>query len=77
MPDAASHPALISQDPEVLGGVAVFAGTRVPIKTLWDYLEGGSSLDEFLDHFPTVRRDRALAVLERARLELTAHASAA
>jgi uncharacterized protein (DUF433 family) len=57
---------LISKDPEVLGGTPVFAGTRVPIETLFDHLEAGVSLDEFLDDFPTVSRDQAVSLLEIA-----------
>ena len=57
---------LISKDPEVLGGTPVFSGTRVPIETLFDHLESGVSLDEFLDDFPTVSRDQAVALLEIA-----------
>ena len=55
---------LISKDTEVLGGTPVFSGTRVPIETLFDHLEAGVSLDEFLDDFPTVSRDQAVALLE-------------
>jgi uncharacterized protein (DUF433 family) len=54
---------LIEVDPEKLGGTPVFYGTRVPIKNLFDCLEEGESLDEFLDQFPTVTREQALAVL--------------
>jgi uncharacterized protein (DUF433 family) len=54
-------------DPEIMGGEPVFAGTRVPIKTLTDYLEGGDSIDVFLDHFPSVSREQAIAFLEEAR----------
>ena len=57
---------LISIDPEVLGGQTVFKGTRVPIETLFDHLESGSSLDLFLEDFPTVSKDQAIAVLEIA-----------
>jgi uncharacterized protein (DUF433 family) len=57
------HP-LIVRDPELLGGTPVFAGTRVPVQTLLDYLEAGHALDEFLDDFPTVRREQATALLE-------------
>ena len=53
----------IHSDPDILGGTPVFVGTRVPVKTLLDYLEGGDSLDLFLDHFPTVSREKAVAVL--------------
>ncbi|HYM13753.1 MAG TPA: DUF433 domain-containing protein, partial [Bryobacterales bacterium] len=56
-----------SSDPEVLGGTPVFAGTRVPVRSLFDYLEGGESLDEFLRQFPSVRRDQAIAALDVAR----------
>ena len=55
---------LIERDPEKLGGTPVFVGTRVPIKNLFDYLEGGDTLDIFLDDFPTVTREQALGVLE-------------
>ena len=68
---------LIHSDPDVLGGTPVFAGTRVPVKTLMDYLEAGDSLDEFLDHFPSVSREQAVAVLELAREMLMAHADTA
>ena len=55
---------LITTDPEILGGVPVFKGTRVPVKTLFEYLENGYSLDEFLECFPSVTRDFAREVLE-------------
>jgi uncharacterized protein (DUF433 family) len=58
---------VIHSDPEVLGGVPIFAGTRVPVRALIDYLEAGESLDEFLDDFPSVTREQALAVLEQRR----------
>lgn len=61
---------LIERDPEKLGGTPVFSGTRVPIKHLFDYLEGGDSLETFLDQFPTVSRDQALAVLGASRESL-------
>ena len=54
-------------DPEILGGTPVFSGTRVPVKTLTDYLEAGASIDAFLDDFPTVRREQVIAFLEEAR----------
>lgn len=63
-----------SSDPEVLGGTPVFAGTRVPVRSLFDYLEGGESLDEFLRQFPSVRRDQAIAALDMARDSLLAGA---
>jgi uncharacterized protein (DUF433 family) len=64
----------INVDPQVRGGVPVFAGTRVPVKNLFDYLEAGESLDQFLDEFPSVRRETAIAVLEQARKAVTPHA---
>jgi len=53
--------------PDVLGGTPVFAGTRVPIQTLLDYLEGGESIDDFLDGFPSVSRDQIISFLEMAK----------
>ncbi|MGB8507324.1 MAG: DUF433 domain-containing protein [Pyrinomonadaceae bacterium] len=61
---------LIETDPEKLGGTPVFYGSRVPIKNLFDCLESGESLDEFLDQFPTVSREQALAVLEESKERL-------
>ncbi len=61
-----SHSVII-RDPEVLGGTPVFRGTRVPFQTLLDYLEGGQTLDEFLEDFPTVTRDAAVDALEHAK----------
>jgi len=58
---------IIAKDPDVLGGTAVFHGTRVPFQALVDYLEGGQTLDEFLDDFPTVIRSAAIAALELAK----------
>lgn len=57
----------IVKDPATLGGAAVFRGTRVPIQTMFDYLEGGETLEEFLAGFPTVSRQQALKVLEEAK----------
>ena len=57
--------AVVHSDPEILGGTPVFVGTRVPVKSLYDYLEAGDSLDEFLDSFPSVTREQAVAALER------------
>ena len=65
---------IISRDPKVVGGTAVFAGTRVPIKALFDYLEAG---ENFLDDFPSVERERALGLLELARDNLTGSDEAA
>jgi len=67
---------LVSRDPEIMSGALCFTGTRVPVKTLFDYLEGTSSLEDFLEDFPTISRERAVAVLEAAR-ETLADASAA
>ena len=61
---------LVSRDPEVHSGDAVFLGTRVPVGTLIDYLEGGSTIQEFLDDFPSVRREQAMAALELLRQAL-------
>ena len=66
--------ALIHCDPEILGGVPVFVGTRVPAQTLLDYLEAGHTLSDFLDDFPTVSRSQALAALEQAKEALLADA---
>jgi uncharacterized protein (DUF433 family) len=68
---------VIHSNPNILGGTPVFVGTRVPVQTLLDYLEGGESLDTFLDHFPSVGREQAVAVLELAKTMLIAHAHAA
>lgn len=64
------QPKLITRDREILGGIPVFTGTRVPVKTLFDYLEHGHPLDEFLDDFPTVKREQARAVLEMMKEKL-------
>ena len=68
---------LITRSPERLSGAAVFAGTRVPVQTLIEYLEGGDPLDAFLTDFPDVSREHAIAVLEVARLALDASATTA
>jgi uncharacterized protein (DUF433 family) len=60
----------IKVDPEIMSGTPCFAGTRVPIQNLFDYIEGGESLDEFLEGFPSVTREQAIAVLEMARERL-------
>jgi uncharacterized protein (DUF433 family) len=64
-------------DPEIMGGTPVFYGTRVPFATLFDYLEAGDPLDVFLDHFPSVSREQAIAALELARKALETRAAAA
>ena len=65
---------IVHSDPDILGGTPVFRGTRVPVKNLIDYLSGGDTLDEFLDDFPSVSREQAVAALELARDLLTAGA---
>lgn len=65
---------VIQSDPEILGGTPVFAGTRVPVQNLIDYLEAGETLDTFLDAFPSVSREQAIAVLELAREVLVSRA---
>ena len=67
----------IHSDPEIMGGTPVFVGTRVPVQTLLDYLEAGDPLDEFLEDFPSVTLDQAVAVLELAKEMLLARATAA
>ena len=61
----------INIDSETMGGTPVFTGTRVPIQALFDYIETGETLDEFLENFPTVKKDYALQVLQMARKTLT------
>ena len=68
---------VVHSDPEILGGTPVFVGTRVPVQALIDYLEAGHSLNAFLDDFPTVTREMAIAALEQAKAHLIADASAA
>ncbi len=70
-------PRIVHSDPDILGGTPVFVGTRVPMRTLIDYLEGGDSLEIFLDHFPSVNREQAIAALELAKEMLTAYANPA
>lgn len=65
-------PTIVHSDPEIMGGTPVFVGTRVPVKTLFDYLEAGNSLEVFLDEFPSVTREQAVASLRQAREMLTA-----
>jgi uncharacterized protein (DUF433 family) len=68
---------VVHSDPDILGGTPVFVGTRVPMRTLLDYLEAGDSLEVFLDHFPSVSREQAIAALELAKEMLTAYANSA
>jgi uncharacterized protein (DUF433 family) len=67
-----SHSGVIMKDPGVLSGEPVFRGTRVPFKALIDYLEGGETLDDFLEQYPTVSREAAIAALEEAHSSLVA-----
>jgi uncharacterized protein (DUF433 family) len=63
---------IVHSDPEIMGGEPVFAGTRVPVKTLLAYLESGETIEEFLDNFPTVTKEQAIAFLEEAGRALLA-----
>lgn len=67
---------VVHSDPDILGGTPVFIGTRVPVQALIDYIEGGHSLEKFLDDFPTVSRGLAVAALEQAKAHLLADARA-
>ena len=64
-------------DPEISGGTPVFRGTRVPVQSLFDYLQGGETLDQFLDQFPSVSKEQALAALDLARDSILARARSA
>jgi uncharacterized protein (DUF433 family) len=66
---------IISHNPDVMGGAAVFHGTRVPVQTLLDYLEAGESIDDFLEGFPFVTREHVIAFLEEAKDRLVESAS--
>ena len=68
---------LVSRDPEIMSGALCFTGTRVLVKNLFDYLEGSSSLEAFLDDFPSISREKAVGVLEAARQRLSVDAPAA
>ena len=61
---------VIHSDPEIMGGTPVFVGTRVPLQNLIDYLEGGESIEDFLDGFPSVKREQVIAVIEAAKLKM-------
>ena len=65
-----SETLVVHSDPEILSGTPVFVGTRVPVESLFDYIEAGDTLDEFLRQFPSVRRQHAIAALELARESL-------
>jgi uncharacterized protein (DUF433 family) len=69
-----AKPQVVHSDPDILSGTPVFVGTRVPVQSLFDYLEGGDTLDEFLRQFPSVRREQAIAALELARDRVLASA---
>jgi uncharacterized protein (DUF433 family) len=69
-PIALPDGSVVHSDPEIHSGTPVFVGTRVPVRTFVEYLEGGYDLDEFLDHFPSVRREQAVAFIEQATQEL-------
>ena len=68
---------VVHSDPEISGGMPVFRGTRVPVQALFDYLEGGETLDQFLDQFPSVSKQQALAALDLARNSVLACARSA
>ncbi len=70
-------PSVVHSDPEISGGVPVFRGTRVPVQSLFDYLEGGETLDQFLDQFPSVSKRQALTALVLARDSVLARARSA
>lgn len=67
--------AIITSSPDVMGGAPVFAGTRVPVATLFDYLEDGESIDDFLEGYPGVTREQGIAVLEEAKSNLRPRAA--
>jgi uncharacterized protein (DUF433 family) len=66
---------IISASPEIMGGTPVFAGTRVPVQTLLDYIKAGESIDDFLDGFPSVTREQVIALLEEAGNQLVSMAA--
>ena len=66
---------IVTSSPDILGGTPVFAGTRVPVQALIDYLEGGETIDDFLAGFPTVKRDQVVAFLEEATARMITKAS--
>ena len=61
---------VVHSDPEIMGGTPVFVGTRVPLQNLIDYLEGGESIEDFLDGFPSVKREHVIAVIEAAKFKM-------
>ena len=68
---------LVSRNAEIMNGALCFTGTRIPVQSLFDYLEGSSSIEDFLEDFPSIHREKAVAVLEAARERLYADAPAA
>jgi uncharacterized protein (DUF433 family) len=68
---------VVHSDPEIMGGTPVFVGTRVPVSTLFDYIESKEGIEDFLNEFPTVSREQAVAALELAKELLEGHASTA
>ena len=66
---------IVTSSPDILSGTPVFAGTRVPVQALIDYLEGGETIDDFLTGFPTVRREQVVAFLEEATVRMVSKAS--
>jgi uncharacterized protein (DUF433 family) len=72
-----TEPSVVHSDPEILSGTPVFIGTRVPVQSLFDYLDGGDTVDEFLRQFPSVKRDQAIAALEFSRDTLLTNARSA
>ena len=68
--DTSMNTQIVASSPEVMGGTPVFAGTRVPVQTLMDYIKGGESIDDFLDGFPTVTREQVIAFLEVAQEQI-------
>ena len=72
---SAMEKSFITSSPDILGGTPVFSGTRVPVQTLIEYLEGGESIDAFLEGFPTVKREQVIAFLEQAKAQVVASAT--
>ena len=68
---------IIHSDPEIMGGTPVFKGTRVPIQTLFDYIEGGDTIEEFLEDFPTVKREKIIQLLEQLKKQAIGNVKAA
>ena len=65
---------VITSSPQVMGGTPVFANTRIPVQTLFDYLEAGDTINEFLEGFPTVSREQVIAFLEEAKTRMLTEA---